>query len=197
VHGVPHVLAHHTRIVRLGQCLGQKAATSGRSKNPKWEHINHQGGGAVVECDYCHEAVYKRPYLLRKYRKHFCSSICSGKSYAKEIGKRFKGKKKTEEHRARLSISAGGNGVIGKKYHGITGGEWKSIVADVLSRDGNRCAICRTQNNLNCHHIVPYRVTQDNSKRNLITLCDKCHRYEEVKYYKGLRGQGEFDFRGR
>jgi len=41
-------------------------------------------------------------------------------------------------------------------------------------------------NDIQCHHIVPYRVTKDNTEPNLITLCTSCHKKEETKYYKKL-----------
>ena len=47
---------------------------------------------------------------------------------------------------------------------------------------------------IQCHHIVPYRITQDNSIGNLITLCRSCHIKEEWKYYRQLKGQSEFSF---
>jgi hypothetical protein len=37
------------------------------------------------------------------------------------------------------------------------------------------CAICGTTENINIHHIVPNRITHDQSKENLIPICAKHH----------------------
>ncbi len=38
------------------------------------------------------------------------------------------------------------------------------------------CAWCGTRRRLQVHHIVPFRLTRDNSGNNLIPLCVKCHK---------------------
>jgi hypothetical protein len=35
---------------------------------------------------------------------------------------------------------------------------------------------------LDVHHIVPYRLTHDNSPNNLIPLCKKCHKKAEAVF---------------
>ena len=43
------------------------------------------------------------------------------------------------------------------------------------------CAICGTTKNIHIHHIIPYRLTQDNSPSNLVPLCIKHHpEYEKA-----------------
>jgi len=41
------------------------------------------------------------------------------------------------------------------------------------------CAICGTMKNLQVHHIIPYRLTNNNDDENLIPLCIKHHKYVE------------------
>lgn len=64
--------------------------------------------------------------------------------------------------------------------------EWKEIRKKVYARDKYTCQVCGKKNPrpLQCHHIIPYRITQDNSIENLITLCCSCHVKEEHKYYR-------------
>lgn len=38
------------------------------------------------------------------------------------------------------------------------------------------CALCGTTKNIHIHHIIPYRLTQDNSVDNLIPLCASHHK---------------------
>lgn len=37
------------------------------------------------------------------------------------------------------------------------------------------CAICGTTSKIHIHHIIPFKMTQDNRKKNLIPLCSKHH----------------------
>lgn len=58
------------------------------------------------------------------------------------------------------------------------GSQWGKIRREILSRQ-RFCAFCGTFKSLQIHHIVPFRLTQDNSRRNLIPLCVKCHKKVE------------------
>jgi hypothetical protein len=52
---------------------------------------------------------------------------------------------------------------------------WRGIRVQVRRRDGNKCRICGNTERLSVHHIIPWRLTHDNSFSNLITLCGTCH----------------------
>ena len=86
-------------------------------------------------------------------------------------------------------------GITPKTQLRINDIEWHKIRKKIYERDNRTCQICgkHCHNDIQCHHIVPYRITQDNSEGNLITLCRSCHRKEEIKYYKKLK-QTEFNF---
>lgn len=66
---------------------------------------------------------------------------------------------------------------------------WRKIAADVRERDNYKCRICGKEQGvkkLDVHHIIPAVNFLDdyesaNSKKNLITLCRKCHRENEGK----------------
>lgn len=58
------------------------------------------------------------------------------------------------------------------------GASWKSRRKQILL-DSPFCAICGTTKELQVHHIVPYRLNNNNSKENLIPLCVKHHKYVE------------------
>jgi hypothetical protein len=70
--------------------------------------------------------------------------------------------------------------------------EWKQIRKVIYQRDNWSCQICGVQykdkngRGMHVHHIIPYRVTRDNSNENLITLCTSCHMKEEYRYYNNF-----------
>jgi hypothetical protein len=124
-----------------------------------------------------------------------------------------KGKKLTEEHKKAISNAQKGEKAFwygkktwnyGKPYTQIQGSkhwnwkggsprrtntfEWDVIRKEVYKRDGWVCQVCgKKPKILQCHHIVPYRISQDDSIENLITLCCSCHTKEEHKYYRRLQ----------
>lgn len=60
------------------------------------------------------------------------------------------------------------------------GSRWKSIRNTAIKK-APFCAYCGTmKNKLDVHHIVPFRLTFDNSQNNLIPLCKKCHKMVET-----------------
>jgi 5-methylcytosine-specific restriction endonuclease McrA len=66
---------------------------------------------------------------------------------------------------------------------------WKIIRNKILKRDKFSCQVCHRKNcKLNIHHIIPFRITKNNSFNNLITLCDSCHQIKEHQ------GQQYFNF---
>lgn len=59
------------------------------------------------------------------------------------------------------------------------GSQWRSKRADAVRRSPF-CAICGTRENLQVHHIIPFRISADNSRDNLMPLCTKHHRFVET-----------------
>lgn len=73
-------------------------------------------------------------------------------------------------------------GAFGDKNPNWRGGKityrgpgWNGIREQVKRRDKYTCQKCGSKENLQVHHIIPYRETKDNSFVNLITLCATCH----------------------
>ena len=72
-----------------------------------------------------------------------------------------------------------------KKKGGFRGEDWEEVREEVLDRFKDICQRCHNwfpRKNLNVHHIVPWRETQDNGKKNLVPLCSKCHKQEDNYY---------------
>lgn len=55
--------------------------------------------------------------------------------------------------------------------------EWADIRAEVLERDGHRCQMCGSEQNLEVHHTSYDYLGRDENGGigHLVTLCDKCH----------------------
>lgn len=53
---------------------------------------------------------------------------------------------------------------------------WAKQRAKVVERDGCRCVVCRTSEDLTAHHKVPWHICRDDGLANLITLCRRHHR---------------------
>lgn len=55
--------------------------------------------------------------------------------------------------------------------------EWRGLRKKVYERDNWTCKDCgvKCRETIQCHHVVPYRESMDDSMENLITLCRKCH----------------------
>lgn len=71
------------------------------------------------------------------------------------------------------------------------GPRWNEIRKKVYARDGHQCRACGAKNvKLNAHHILLLRVSQTNDERNLVTLCDSCHKIIEEKALRLLKEGG-------
>ena len=51
--------------------------------------------------------------------------------------------------------------------------EWRQVAAMVKDRDGNKCVICGSTENLNAHHIGYEGDCLD--ENDIVTLCNRCH----------------------
>ena len=55
------------------------------------------------------------------------------------------------------------------------GSQWRKTRNEVIKKIPF-CVMCGTRKNLQVHHIIPFRLTYDNNKNNLIPLCTKHHK---------------------
>lgn len=102
------------------------------------------------------------------------------KSYKKGQISYMKGKKFTEEHKEKISIAQSGKKCKlwrgGHKKYRLRRRGWDTIRNIIYKRDNFSCTNCGIKNvKLNCHHIIPYRISKDDSFDNLTSLCSKCH----------------------
>lgn len=62
------------------------------------------------------------------------------------------------------------------------GSRWKTIRKAAL-RQTPFCAFCGRTRHLQVHHIIPFRLTRDNTPTNLIPLCRACHKRVESVFH--------------
>lgn len=76
---------------------------------------------------------------------------------------------------------------VKKKYYTEN---WDDIRRKVYQRDGYRCVLCGKKGKIAAHHIVPIKVSKDNSLSNLVSVCNSCHRKLEAVGLKILQEGG-------
>jgi len=152
-----------------------------------------------VECAYCGAPLIRKAYRAKK--NNYCNTSHQMKYEYKH------GRDRKPHPNLYIAIK---EKLVKSNHYAWQGGTkeatmarmrdtaWHKLRLIIYARDKWKCQICGIHGSrrikLHCHHIVPYRVTQDNSEENLITLCAKCHTTEEQKYLHSLKGQLEFNF---
>ncbi len=123
----------------------------------------------VIHCDYCGMKIED---VNNRQPHRYEHSFCNGRCRSLWISKEFSG-----------PDSWNWNGGCNRLDYGVT---WKSQRKLALHRDGNICQSCDSTENLEVHHLIPFRMfgfdrgdnNRDeyaNSLSNLMTLCRQCH----------------------
>lgn len=119
---------------------------------------NHNYNRIKCVCPNCEKEFMQIPSKVKQYKNVFCSHKCKNKFMYYYTG--------------------------GEKNCNWVGGckSYRGDFAQVKKENFNKkqfCAICGSVENIHIHHIIPYRLTQDNSIDNLIPLCSKHHKIIE------------------
>jgi hypothetical protein len=72
------------------------------------------------------------------------------------------------------------------------GSQWKKSRDEAIKKTPF-CFICGTNKKLEVHHIVPFRLTNDNSQINLSVLCKKHHKVVETLTHDIEHSEDDFD----
>jgi hypothetical protein len=72
-----------------------------------------------------------------------------------------------------------GNWRNGASKNLYRGENWKHIKTMIYRRDNYKCTKCGSTYKIQCHHIIPWRISHDSSPKNLTTLCRPCHTKED------------------
>jgi len=143
------------------ECRGRFLAEHQRAEHaPNW-----RGGHIIVV--WCYECgwPFQRSRSLVGER-NFCTRACYG-SFCSHV-------RRDEKH-------PGWRGGTAPSY----GPDWPLRQKEARERDGYACVICgKKRSNLKCevavHHIVPFRVSNDNDVGNLVCLCQHHHMQVEA-----------------
>lgn len=121
----------------------------------------------TVSCAYCGRECARNSFKRQRNNLCFCTHQCYGKW---RIG--------------RFTEAANPYWKGGRSY--TRGPNWKRRSKMARERDGHRCQICGSSEQLHVHHIIPFdhfgyvqgeneNYKQANALSNLITLCASCH----------------------
>ena len=141
-------------------------------------------------CEQCGKE-FTRYFGNIKNPKHiFCSKQCKQEHFKaqKQIRKCLNCCKEFEVYNSILSgkTNASGNYCCNKCYYDSMrfldnphryGKEFKQNKKKYFKN--SFCVICGTNRNIHIHHIIPFRLTQDNSVQNLVPLCSSHHKIFE------------------
>ena len=125
------------------------------SRKCQWKSLRT---GSMYNCEHCGKEVYITKNARGNH--HFCNKKCEMKWKVGENHPNWKG---------------------GYDYNYGLG--WKEQRLLVLERD-HVCQKCGVSKKLDVHHIIPFKVSEDNSLDNLITLCKSCHSTIGNTYWK-------------
>lgn len=178
---------------RVCKCCGKSESVRKDNKSTQCKSCSSSAAAKVVAAKRKAEA-YRPPcencaQPVKSCQARFCSVACKSISArvdrnCKQCGTQFSILKSS------LNTNASGNFCSRPCYErylcngGRTtgrGSQWRKIRADVLA-GFPFCAVCGTTRNLQVHHIVPFRLTRDNSKENLVPLCITHHRWVETMF---------------
>jgi len=142
------------------QCYYEHMATVTGKQNKSYNRVE-------VECAECGKPLAVIPSRISAYKNSFCGEECKWKHHHNYIS----GEKNCNWR--------GGH----DKYRG----DFETVKKQWF--DGVQlCAICGTAKHIHIHHIIPYRLTQDNSRSNLIPLCRKHHKKIESLMLPAIEG---------
>lgn len=129
--------------------------------------------GKAFKCENCRtEFILSPAQMLKSGSGRYCSRPCRDSHWRGVASPHWQG----------------GNGVYKRGSH------WQAIKRAVRKRDCEKCQNCGEHSNLHVHHIIPFRMFDDekdaNEMGNLITLCAPCHRIEDAKWKWIKMGHG-------
>lgn len=133
------------------KCYNEEQKTFTGEKNNHYTSV-------IVSCANCGKEIKKIPSRLKEYKNAFCSMKCKAEYHHNYI----EGEKNCNWKGGASRFRGDDFEDVKKKYY-----------------SGKRCAICGTKQKIHIHHIIPYRLTHDNSTDNLIPLCTRHHKWFE------------------
>lgn len=164
------------------ECSGKIHADHKVCKNCGEYYINHQN---KYFCSMDCNAEYKRGKALPGHHRKALSEAKKGKPIKYFVENR-------EEVSNKISETLTGKPQpwnrgknhprwVDKKANTYSH-QWKKISESI--RQQSVCHRCGTDEQLEVHHIIPYRVSESHEKDNLVVLCKSCHQKTEYNNLK-------------
>lgn len=126
----------------------------------------------LTKCANCGKEVHTIPSRAAVYKNRFCSEKCKHEFHHNYI-----------EGAKNCNWKGGQNSYRGADFERIKREKFQNCF----------CVLCGTKKRVHIHHIVPYRLTQDNGEKNLVPLCAKHHKLVECVFTKNLEDMGEYE----
>ena len=145
--------------------------------NPKVGKNSQRWNSLEKKCKTCSKSIYVSPSRWLDGRGRYCSKKCysigmvglnTGRTLSEETISKFSGKNHYNWK--------GGRSLINRKR--LKNRKWEAIKKEIYKRDNRTCQNCKKYCNwmdISCHHIIPWRVSKNDSLSNLTTLCRSCH----------------------
>lgn len=143
-----------------------------------------------ISCTGCSASLIRHLCEIEKTKEPFCSRECRSKFKSVDRQCMFcQGSFVTQKGRLSGKTNSSANFCSRPCYEKWLcntertknrGSRWAAISKEVV-KEHPFCACCgRAKGRLDVHHIVPYRLSQDSGKKNLIPLCPRCHKKIEL-----------------
>ncbi|MDQ5884503.1 MAG: endonuclease [Pseudomonadota bacterium] len=141
--------------------------------------------GETATCKCCSSQFWRYKHL--KNSRMFCSKGCADKhkSIYNKLEKSCLKCNKHFQYTPRPNSNSAGNYCSIKcrdnAYSVYKGGHigarprWKSQRNKFLKLGNNFCFKCGSTSKIHVHHVIPYRISKNDSLDNLVSLCPKCH----------------------
>ena len=130
-----------------------------------------------------------KPYVIKVSQKKRVGRICEicGEKFETVPSKIAKGKSKyccrkcfELSHKTRMKGENNPSYIDGrsKNKRCYRCDDWETLRKKVYARDGWLCQVCGKRcegRDIQAHHVIPFRISHDNSMENLVTVCLRCH----------------------
>jgi len=118
------------------------------------------------ECSQCKEQKDRKLFHVNRYNSDGLSDIC----YKCKQEKYCKNSKERNQKQINENTPK-------KEIRTVKRKRTSTLKKYILKRDMFKCQLCGTNNNLQCHHIIPHSILPEltDHMKNMITLCHNCH----------------------
>lgn len=133
---------------------------------------NNHYTSVETKCAECGKKILSTPSKMAIYKNRFCSAQCKHNYHHKYI-----------DGELNVNWKGGASRYRGADFEKVKKENFKDSF----------CVLCGTYKGIQIHHIIPYRLTGDNSPENLVPLCRKHHKQVEHIFVSHIEPLGNYD----